>query len=235
MILASCSESNFEDSTPQSSGEEYVVLEEGRFKEYRYDTIAFRGIARDTFSGYLKKVVQDWFINSTGDTTYRVNVYWKREQGDAYQLNRVETERIEDGKYIVSENGLNFIKLVFPIKEKLSWAGNSLFDTDRDVFEDIYGESVETFEKDKKWKYRINSLGDPLEVGSLIFDKNIDVSLINDSTLNSYRKVNEFYAEKVGLVQKKSIILTSTNIVNTSIYDEADSGYILHLEVINFN
>jgi hypothetical protein len=233
--ILSCSKSTFEDQNNQNDGRNYVVVEEGKNWTYQYDTIAYSGTERDTFSGFLKYEIGSPFLNNAGDTSYNFFVYWKRSDTTSFVLSRVETIRFEKDRYVVSQDGLNFIKLAFPLIEGNTWLGHSLFDTSVDITEFVGNEVVTTIDKDFDWKYRITDKDIPLTVGDFEFEKTLIVNQVFDTTRVSERIVNEIFAENIGLVSKNMIILNRPNGSSLPIKEDADIGYLMELTLIEYD
>lgn len=235
MFLVSCNASEFEENTSTKDGKEYLNLVEGKYQIFRYDTIFYRGFKRDTFSGYIKREIGDPFLLANGQESNKLLIYWKKDLSDPFELKRVETIRIDNNRLIESDDGLNFIKLVFPLSNNLGWFGNSLFDNSEDIIEIVYGESVETIKRNSKWRYRVDAIDVPLEYGDLSFDRGLIINQVADTTNIGIRTVREYYASGVGLVGKHMTILSKTDSTTDPIVDVADKGYILNLEIIEHN
>ncbi len=235
LSIPACSKSNFEEVDTREDGRLYSGVGTLNSWTYAYDTIAYSGTTRDTFSGYLKYQIEEDPIINENDTTYQIIQYWRPNDTTQFIISRVETIRIEKGRYIVSQDGLNFIKLVFPIYENTSWLGNSLFDTSDDITEIVGGEIVETISKGFEWRYRVDSLNFPLEIGELSFEDALSVNLVNHQTNVSERIVNEVYAKNVGLVSKNMSILNRPNQTEFPLSQDANKGYTMVMALIEYN
>ncbi len=235
VTLIACNSSEFEDSTSNDGGRNYIHLVEGQYQIFKYDTIFYKSAKRDTFSGYIKKEIGEEFVDNAGNKTNKLFVYWKRKIQDPFKLHRVETIKIEGDRLIESDDGLNFIKLAFPLSKNRKWFGNSLFDNSDDIIELVYGESIETITKNSNWQYLVEDIDIPIEINSLSFEKVLVINQVNDTTSISTRYVNEYYAENIGLIRKRMIILNKNNNTESTLLMDAEKGYVMNLEIIEFN
>lgn len=235
ILIISCSKSKFEEHGDISDGKEYVALEMGKFREFQYDTIAYSGTTRDTLRGFLKYEIGESYLNNAGTTTFDLLVYHKVNSGDDYQLVRVESIRIEGNKLIESQNGLNFIKLSFPLSERSGWLGNSLFDVSESITEEIIGDNVVTFKAGVDWQYEVVELGVPIESGMFNFDDGVVINQIRDTSGVELRNVTEYFAREVGMVKKEATILTRGNTTSNPIIQDADVGYVMTFRLIDHN
>ena len=235
LSIQSCSKSNFEEVDAREDGRAYSGIGTINSWTYSYDTIAYSGTTRDTLSGFLKYQIEEAPIINENDTTYQIIQYWRPNNTTQFIISRVETIRVEEGRLIVSQDGLNFIKLVFPIYDNTSWLGNSLFDTSDDITEVVGGEIVETISKGFEWRYSVDSLNYSLQIGQFFFEDVLSVNLVNHQTNVSERIVNEVYAKNIGLVSKNMSILNRPNQTEFPLSQDANKGYTMVMTLIEYN
>ncbi|QJW89902.1 hypothetical protein HNV11_11200 [Spirosoma taeanense] len=132
----------------------------------------------------LKEVVGDVYRDVTGQTAYRLLRYRRLAEGQSWQADSVWSARLVNNEAIRTENGLDFIKLVFPFSDQLRWNGNR---------RNIYGEDA----------YELRNNPQPYRVLDKQFDETVTVVAQNDSTLVSQDKRVEVYARQVGLIYKE--------------------------------
>lgn len=225
-MMVGCNKSNFEERADSTGGRLYAPIEESKYRIFHYDTVFCRGANVDTFSGYLKHEIGESFELQNGETSNKLFVYWKRNKKDAFQLHRVETIRLDGDRLVVSEDGLNFIKLAFPLAEGKGWFGNKLFDTSDGILENIYGDVIETIKKGADWRYLPQTIDNALELDSVTVDRGLIVRAVDAIDNIEERFVEEYYGEGIGMVGKQMRIFDT---------QDGKTGYSLNLQLIDHN
>ena len=129
--LFSCSEKTEEFETELLS--DYLPLQPGKYITYRLDslTLTLFGDDLEIHSYQVKHVVDTVINDNLGRPSYRIYRYLRNADGTgewanngSYYITPLQTQ-IE-----VVEDNLRFIKLKAPIREGLSWKGNSYLHAD---------------------------------------------------------------------------------------------------------
>ena len=234
--IYACNESTFED-VPRTFGDQsYLNLVEGKFQEFRYDTISYKGVRRDTFSGLLKIQIGEYFVNPAGDSLRKIYVYYKKDTADTYQLHRVETAMLDGDNYIVSEDGLRYIRAKVPGMVGYQWSATSLFEKKTGVSLSIYGDEVEIVRPQTNWDSEILEVDVPFTTDDgTTFPRTLSNVLVNDSTGISKKYVRDVYAKDIGLIYRHLEILEKTEISQEAFALLARKGYIVNLSMIDHN
>jgi hypothetical protein len=187
LLVLSCNQNkSVENIDP---GYDYYPIEKGRYVIYDVKKINYNLIGKpDTLNYQLKEVIGDTnsSVNSSS-FTYRLNRYKRLKSTDLWSLDSVWSCRINSNVLIVNENGEDFVKLSFPVKNALKWNGN-------------------TFNAKETDSYEIRQLGNKAFVNGAFYQSSL-VVLQNDSLpLNfvnrDYR--TEIYSKNIGMIYKES-------------------------------
>lgn len=212
---------------------EYFPLTKGNYIIYNVRYICFDGCDIEKVWLYyqIKDIVDSTFLDNEGRTSYRIeryrrdslNIPWINAIPDIVYYATLTSKKVE-----VVEDGLRFIKLIFPPLLNRKWNGNIY------IYPDPNDDKVSWYDG---WNYEYTSVGDPLTMGNLSFGSSLTVSQINDTIQNlvNGRFSVEQYAKNVGLVYKKIFRLWTQNF-DTSIPWEirADSGFAMEMKIDTF-
>ena len=177
-------------SEPVSPGYDYFPLETGRYVIYDvnedyYSLTATTPVQR---AYQVKEVVGTAYADVTGRQAYRLLRYRRSAGNQPWQADSVWSARLVDEEAIRTENGLDFVKLRFPVSDRLRWNGNR--------HNAVGGD-----------EYEIRNSGQPYRVSDKEFSETVTVVAQQDSTLLSQDKRLEVYARQVGLIYKQRIQL----------------------------
>lgn len=181
------------DLSPQRLGQIYFPLQTGHYAIYEIEQTTYSLTAPAAVVRYqLKEVIADTLTDLTGDKVYRLHRFTRKNSQNAWPgvPDSVWTAKIKGNRAIRTENNRAFIKLAFPVKEKLSWNGNALNNC---------GESASICQDE----YQIQNLGKPFQVLGRTFDRTLTVIQHNDSNLVSNDRRIEVFAPEAGLIQKE--------------------------------
>lgn len=175
-------------SDPISPGYDYFPLETGRYVIYDVDEQQYSPIATMPANRayQLKEVVGAPYADVTGHPAYRLLRYRRLAEGQPWQADSIWSARLVDGEGIRTENGLDFVKLRFPISDRLRWNGNRL---------NALGDD----------DYELRNSGQPYRVSDKEFPQTVTVVAQQDSTLIGQDKRLEVYAWQVGLIYKERV------------------------------
>ena len=134
----------------------------------------------------VKERVGQRYTDATGQPAFRLLRYHRSTAQQPWQPDSAWSVRLVNNEAIRTENGLDFVKLVFPLGDRLRWDGNRYNASGRD-------------------EYEIRNSHQPYRVQPVSFGETVTVVAQNDSTLVSQDKRLEVYARQVGLVYRERI------------------------------
>ncbi|GAB3643485.1 hypothetical protein [Spirosoma arcticum] len=176
------------DSGPVSSGYDYFPLVTGRYTiydvtEYQYSLTATLPVQR---AYQLKEVVGASYVDVTGQKAYRLLRYRRSTEDQPWRTDSIWSARLVNTEAIRTENGLDFVKLRFPVSDRLRWNGNRY---------NAIGED----------EYEMRNSGQSYRVSDKQFTETVTVVAQRDSTLLSQDKRIEIYARQIGLIYKERV------------------------------
>ena len=191
---------NKTEQFPLNYGYEYYPLHTGNFVTYQVDSFIYSDasyplITIDTISFQMKEYIDSSFKDNENRDAYQIIRYRRPDASSSWQIDRIWTAVNTNNNLIKNEDDLHFIKLVFPIANNLSWAGNSLIVTDAEN------------EYLKNWLYTYKEIDQPLSINSFLFDSTITVKQIDEENLIEKKYVTEQYAKNIGMVFKEEKFL----------------------------
>ncbi|WP_080056932.1 hypothetical protein [Spirosoma aerolatum] len=170
---------------PASPDYTYFPLETGRFWIYDVQEKQFTSADSPVQRTYqLKELVGQAYTDVTGQQAYRLLRYKRSDDTQPWQPDSVWSVRLVNNLAIRSENGRDFVSLLFPISDQSSWNGNQLSGAGADL-------------------YVVRNVGQPYRVLAKQFDNTVTVIAQDDSTLVSQDKRMDVYARGIGLVYKE--------------------------------
>ncbi|GAB4015944.1 hypothetical protein [Spirosoma koreense] len=177
-----CQSSTTEPVTIDSS---YFPLETGRYIIYDVQEQQYRLNAAPTERTYqLKEQIGEAYSDVEGQQSYRLMRYRRAKETEPWQADSVWSVRLFHDEAIRAENGKDFVKLVFPVMNRLSWNGNQRNGADRD-------------------DYELRNVGQVYYVLDKPFDQTATVVAQDDSTLTAQDRRLEVYARQIGLIYKE--------------------------------
>ncbi|GAB3781920.1 hypothetical protein GCM10028818_36720 [Spirosoma horti] len=170
---------------PASSDLAYFPLETGQFYIYtvQEDQYPLQGAPMQR-NYQIKEVVGAPYTDVAGQTAYRLTRYRRVTDNQPWQADSVWSARLVTNEAIRTENGQDFVSLLFPISNGSSWNGNR----------------YNTFGPDE---YEVRNAGQPFRVLEKSFNETVTVVAQDDSTLVSQEKRVAVYARQVGLIYKE--------------------------------
>jgi hypothetical protein len=194
VFLASCTDTSEPDFSDY--GYDYFPLEINNFQEYEViDSLFSASNPRLVINRYqLQEVLADTFTDANKEKSFRLERFFRQNSNQNWNLDSVWTVRFSYNpgrtffnKVVRIENNRALVKMVFPVKEGITWNGVQLNGQDTSKTEE---------------KYKMVSIKKPY----LNYPKTITV-LQGDTltTLVGQRRKQEIFAENIGLVFKESI------------------------------
>ena len=216
----------------------YYPISKGQSITYKLDSTVYTSVG--TKKEVKSYIVIDVLDTSITDNLGKTDYVFKRSirnSIDTTKWDLLTTYRvsIDSSKIAVTENNLRFIKLASPLREGLTWKGNSFVNTNDNnnlAFLDgwlySYGKPSES--------QTIN--GNPFKETVSVFQKNDTIGNPNDKRMySSILFSKEVYAKNIGLVYKEFIKETwqpqNANTLN-GYYEEGSYGIKLSLIKYNF-
>ena len=203
-LIWSCSTEteSLDDST---FGYQYYPLAIGKVWEYRMDSILFDTIFRatkDTTISYYKEEIKDTVRSTSGELLFKIDIFHKNDSLAAWNL--IGSSFILKDPYQLTkiENGLRFIKLIFPIAKNRSWNGNSQVN-EKTVIK-IRGEEFEAY---RNWSYFYNKINQEATILNKAYTKVLEVQEADDENLAEKRSSYAKYAEGIGHIYKEQWFL----------------------------
>lgn len=185
-------------------GYEYFPLDVGKYITYQVDSTLFdnEGMIVINTSSFVKEEITESFVDETGDTTYRIERFYKENLEDQWLITDVWTASRTTTQAFRTEENLRFIKIVFPPREGTSWNGNSFIDPSIEV--EVAGDPIQMF---KNWDYSILSTDQAEFIGSRELEAVTTVQMADDENVIERRFAQEKYAKGIGLVFRRFEIL----------------------------
>ncbi|MBO0948517.1 hypothetical protein [Fibrella forsythiae] len=186
LVLLSC---NSPETAAPNVGLDYMPLTTGRFVIYDVTEQRYSLTAAPVTSTYqLKETVGVSYTDVTGQPAFRLQRFRRANVQAPWQIDSLWTARVDSRMAIRTENGADFVKLIFPPAERSRWNGNLFNQFQEDIYE-------------------LRNVHQPYSVGTQTFAETATVLQQNDSTLVSQDKRVEVYARQVGLVYKETVQL----------------------------
>ena len=237
-LLYSCSENTKTEDFNVEFGYEYFPLEIGQYRTYVVDSTLYdigpsaEIIVRKSRT-FVKHEITDTIMDNLGRIGYVVERYERVNDSLQWEIKDIWTTFKTDSEAEWVEENLRFIKMVFPLKDGVSWNGNRFIDATTIV--SVAGESVEVF---KSWSYEVQDMGIAMNYSALNFDDVAIISQADSENLIEIRESEEHYAKGVGLVFREMRILDTQCISECegqTWEEKAEKGFILRQEIIDFN
>jgi len=216
--------------------ESYFPIKRGTALTYRLDSTSYTGVnnAKSINSYFIRDVLDSSITDNLGKTTY---IYKRsiRSKLDTTKWELLATYRIAiySSKLYITENNLRFIKMVSPIREGLTWKGNSFINTNENMGLAYY----------ENWDYTYGKPSEPLTINNISFAATLTVFQKNDTIGNpsdrkQYSSIlfsKEVFAKEIGLVYKEFLKETwqPANSNNPNGYFEKDS-YGIKLSIVSY-
>ncbi len=170
---------------PVTSGYDYFPLETGRYIIYAVQENQYAlhtAPIRRTYQ--LKEVIGSAYTDVTGQTAYRLMRYRRTSTSQPWLPDSIWSARLVNNEAIRTENGQDFVNLLFPVSNKLSWNGNR---------HNALGQN----------SYEVRNVGQSFHVLAEQFSETVTVVAQDDSTLVGQDKRIDVYARQVGLIYKE--------------------------------
>ena len=199
--LSSCKKT---ESYNSPSIADYNPLQTGKYITYQLDSLIYLSFGtRDTTVSYQVKYLTDSLItDNLGRPAYRIFRFIRKNENEPWRSDATFMSINTGNSLEFIENNLRYIKLQMPIKDNVSWKGNSFIDT--------YSANSLLRYLDN-WDYVYNNVGSADVVGSFNSENTITVNQRDEiigvpDEPSSYSEVNysqEKYAKGIGMIYRK--------------------------------
>lgn len=174
---------------PGKSDYEYFPLETGQYVVYDVQEQQYGlRVAPVQRTYQLKERIGQSYADVTGQMAYRLLRFRRTTEQASWQADSVWSVRLVNNEAIRTENGRDFVKLLFPVRNSLSWDGNRRNASEAD-------------------DYVTRNVGHAYYVQDRRFDETVTVVAQDDSTLISQDKRVDVYARQIGLIYKERVQL----------------------------
>lgn len=183
-LMNSCDLGTIERARPED-GPAFAPIGPGRYVVYDVASVEHFELAEDIYRFYqLKEVFVAPFTDPEGRESWRIERYIRPIGSQRWEIDSVWQARLDNGRYIRTENNTPFIRLAFPERAGLSWNGNA--------FNALGAET-----------YRIEQFNQPFRVRNRSFNPTLTVLQQRDSSLIHRDFRYEVYAQEIGMVYKR--------------------------------
>lgn len=207
--VALCSSSLFflaceEETAPPRAdkGYDYYPLSVGQEWLYRMDSIVLRpqvgGIFYDSIFLDVRETLVDTLRDLEDQLWYRGERYDRRVDSTQWRFRQTFLLRRDEGRALRREDNLEFVKMVFPLRNDQNWDGHGAFDQYREI--EVGGQPIEIF---ADWNYRYLQLGAPASYGDQTYDQVTVIEGADYENLLNRRLAVEAYAQDIGLIYRE--------------------------------
>jgi hypothetical protein len=215
--LASCRQVELQPDAA-NLGYEYFPLQTGLFWIYKVDTVEYSFSGDTTRGTFFRKVtVSDSFANPAGQMRFVFKIEKSFDTLRGYLPDSTFLAYSNENQAFLVENNRPLVKLIFPVKENLTWNGDAYHPNklgDGEV-------------------YQIKSLGKVREIVPGLELPTLTVVHNMDSSCVGLIKRSERFAANVGLVEKEQTAISyKTNPLPCT--GAIEQGKIRHFRLIRY-
>ncbi len=209
----------------------YYPTKIGNFWEYQMDSIIYddQGNTVLETTSFHKETIVDQFLNANGDSTFVVEISYKKDSASTYTPKRQWLIEKTPQQLIRIEENLSFKKLIFPMMLDQEWE-SPLFNKNT-LVQNVAGESIFTF---KNWESKVLAIDETIIQDGVEYDDAIIIQHADDDNIIERRFSVEKYDLGIGLFHKRMMILDTQCTICTDPWEEkAEAGFILEQKLIN--
>jgi hypothetical protein len=213
LLLCACGE---EESVPAQTGKDFFPLKVGHSWIYKVDETIYSEVKAPEHKVYrLKLEVGDSIVLPGNMITYII--YRSTQELDANHWSSLDTwsARKNDYEVVVDEGNTSFKKLIFPLRDGLTWDGNQ----------------YNTLGPDSYTMTRANTVS----VMGTVFTETLKVEQErNDDLIVFLDEREEFYAKDIGLVKRSVTQLNYCTAEDCIGQQKIKSGKIYLQELVSY-
>ena len=230
-MMTSC-DSETETVDDSTFGYDFFPVIVGKSWVYASDSIILTagGTRRDTFRSFIREVVGDTLVDATGNTSFKLHRFFKRNEADAWISTNTWTCSIDKTMAIRTEENIRQVKLVFPIKKGLRWNANVFLYEDLTVV--VGGEPIALY---RGWNPRMEEIDQPYDFNGQQIPS-IKVNVAEEDNILSFRDISEYYGKGIGLVRRDMVVYDSDGSRPSDAWEtKAQKGFKHTLTLIEVN
>lgn len=232
-ISISCSKNETEVLDDSTFAYDYYPIAIGKEWIYRTDSILFSlrsKVVIDTSYSYVRELVTDTFRDGQNRLIYRLEVYRSDDGVSNWSLTGTNYIEINNLHLIKRENGLSFVRLVFPVSKNKAWDGNVYIQPKTQI--NVQGELIEPYEH---WFYYYSYIDKPETIESKHYDKVCLVEEVDDENIIQKRYSIAKYARNVGMIYREVWFLDTQNTqFGLPFIERAEKGLILRQYLVSY-
>lgn len=192
MFFSSCKKDKNSDSVQLHT--DYAPIEEGRYVIYEVSEMTHDDAVNqhDTVYYWLKTKIGQLYFDNEGRAAREFLRYTSLDSGATWLLKDIWTTILDGNRLELLEENQRIVKLLFAPTSAKEW-------------------NINAFNTLPKENVLYSSIHKPFSVNGNNFDSTVTVQQEDFFSLVDYRKKNEVYAKKVGLVSKYFKDLTIDN------------------------
>ncbi|MEL6968852.1 MAG: hypothetical protein AAFZ63_13700 [Bacteroidota bacterium] len=186
----------------QDKGFDYFPIAIGQEWNYEMDSIVLRpqvgGVLYDSVLLDVRETIVDTVRDLQEQLWFRGERYDRRADSTEWRFRQTFLLRTDDGRALRREDNLEFVKMVFPLRDDQNWDGHASFNQYREI--EVGGQPIQIF---ADWNYRYRQTEGSATFENLVFD---DIALVEGAdyeNLLNRRLSLEAYARGVGLVYRE--------------------------------
>jgi hypothetical protein len=219
---------NFEDISSYNPLKDtsWCPLYSGYWTEYQVDSVFYKKSSIDTLvfiertTSFMKEIIGSKITQFGNDIEYEIDIYIKRNINDNYVFYKKNSVKRVNTMMIYNRNNLQFINLVFPISENISWKGNQLIQTTDDL----------AYLSD--WNYIYKNVNQSVSVLNNTFTQSVYIQKANEENAIEKLWVYDYYANNIGLVFSQESNLKKQNVLND--WSKPENGYTITKQIIDW-
>ena len=183
-------------------GHDYAGLEVGKYVVYDVDSFYYDDFNSviDTSYYQIKEVVDSEFEDLEGETAFKIVRYRKEIDSTNWVLIDVWNSKLTQTNFQKSEENIKFVKLIFPVRNNVSWNGNAM-------------------NNQGDMQYEYTSIDQSETVGSSSLSSVLTVLQFEDINLVQERFYEEKYSKGIGMVYKKSVDISNVFNSGTGLWE----------------
>ncbi len=222
-IFLSCNDDG-EIIVPEA-GYNYFPLQVNTYRDYKINSTKYflrpdstlnMVVPDSTVKAYfLREIIASKFLDFEGDSALRIEIFTKTLLQDAWpnQPDSIAIAKLKNDELIYEINNRTLIKLIFPVKNGISWNANKF---------NSLGEEL----------YSIDNLGSSIQLEDTILSPALKVIQSDIDNLIEVDKRTEEYVLNVGLARKNTRILQYRQSNGMVLTGEIEKGTIFTQELI---
>lgn len=205
LIISACRKDELK--IVQDSSSMYFPIELGNKWTYQMDSIVYNGdIGRpiDTFQYFIRREVQDTFLNDQDEKVFVIYQYYKSDSLSKWTYQHSYNEMVNSESVIRNRNDRKEVVISFPIAQNKEWDSN-IFNTDdrsESYYEDIHQPFTIGSSEYDSTSTVIRELGEDYILADSIFKETvfIDLGIQEDQFFTNIEY--EVYAKDIGLIKQ---------------------------------